>query len=250
MERRTAQYTAGGDLHPALKTYDMKILETNVPYFYYSNVAAKCNSFFFTTSKICSKIKGKGVGAVRRREESCCFTGHRPGKLPWGEEEQDPRCLRLKRILEQAVRFAYEQRGKRHFLCGMAMGSDLYFAETVLQLRNQLPITLEAVIPCPSQANAWPEQQRLRYRRLMEECDEETLIQHHYDPGCMQRRNRYMVDHSSFLIAVHDGLPGGTRQTIEYALRRELEILDIPPLAEENTDILCYRLSGSCLTPE
>ena len=33
------------------------------------------------------------------RQESCCFTGHRPGKLPWGCHEQDPRCLHLKSVL-------------------------------------------------------------------------------------------------------------------------------------------------------
>ena len=37
------------------------------------------------------------------REKTCCFTGHRPDKLPWGEDESDPRCLRLKRAIAQAV---------------------------------------------------------------------------------------------------------------------------------------------------
>ena len=39
-------------------------------------------------------------------EKTCCFTGHRPDKLPWGEDESDPRCLRLKRAIAQAVRQA------------------------------------------------------------------------------------------------------------------------------------------------
>ena len=54
------------------------------------------------------------------------------------------------------------------------------------------------------------------------------MVQQQYSPGCMQRRNRYMVDHASLLIAVHDGLPGGTRRTIEYALRRGIGMVDIP----------------------
>ena len=58
------------------------------------------------------------------RQESCCFTGHRPGKLPWGCHEQDPRCLHLKKRIADAVETAYEQ-GFRHFLCGMAQGCDL-----------------------------------------------------------------------------------------------------------------------------
>ena len=51
------------------------------------------------------------------RETTCCFTGHRPEKLPWREDEGDPRCLELKARLAGAVEAAYEK-GMRHFLCG------------------------------------------------------------------------------------------------------------------------------------
>ncbi len=44
----------------------------------------------------------------------------------------------------------------------------------------------------------------------------------------MQRRNRYLVDHAAMLIAVHDGLPGGTQKTIAYAIKRGIEIMDTP----------------------
>lgn len=32
----------------------------------------------------------------------------------------------------------------------------------------------------------------------------------------------------ALLIAVHNGLPGGTRSTVEYAMRRGVSIVDIP----------------------
>ena len=69
------------------------------------------------------------------RQESCCFTGHRPAKLPWGYNERDPRCVRLKERIADAVLLAYQE-GYRHFLCGMAQGCDLYFCEAVLALRE------------------------------------------------------------------------------------------------------------------
>ena len=34
------------------------------------------------------------------------------------------------------------------------------------------------------------------------------------------------------LLAVHDGQPGGTQRTMEYAMRRGLQIVDIPPVME------------------
>ena len=124
---------------------------------------------------------------MRGRPCSCAFTGHRPGKLPWGEDESDLRCIAL----------------NPH-------------------------ITLEAAIPCPSQADGWGERQQARYRDILSRCDYETMVQQSYTPGCMQRRNRYMVDHASLLIAVNDGARGGTRSTIEYAFKRGVNVLDIP----------------------
>ena len=170
---------------------------------------------------------------MRSRQISCCFTGHRPEKLPWRYREADLRCLSLKRRIADAAEAAYEE-GYRHFLCGMALGCDLYFCEAVLALRDQYPdITVEAAVPCPTQADAWALDQRERYTRLVEACDFETLVQRHYDRGCMLRRDRYMVDHASLLIAAFDGTPGGTRYTMQYAMSRGLSIVDLPLTVKE-----------------
>ena len=128
------------------------------------------------------------------RQESCCFTGHRPAKLPWGYNESDPRCVKLKERIADAVLLAYQE-GYRHFLCGMAQGCDLYFCEAVLALRERYPeVTVEAAIPCPTQADAWPEAERDRYRELVARCDMETMVSDTYSSTCMQRRDRYMVE--------------------------------------------------------
>lgn len=165
---------------------------------------------------------------MKGRASACSFTGHRPAKLPWGNDEEDTRCVQLKARLYDAVESAILE-GTEHFICGMAEGCDLYFCEIVLELKERYPhITLEAALPCPTQADKWDAAARERYRALLARCDYETMVSDLYSPGCMQRRNRYMVDHSSLLIAAHDGLPGGTRGTIEYALRRGVPVLDVP----------------------
>ena len=160
-----------------------------------------------------------------KREDTCCFTGHRPNKLPWGSNENDPRCRLLKGRLSRAVDQAYEE-GMRHFISGMARGTDLYFAEAVLALRQAHPeVTLEAARPCESQADAWPAADQARYQAILDLCDYETVVQHYYDRGCMQRRNRYMVDRSALVISVYNGEPrGGTAQTLAYALRQGVKI--------------------------
>lgn len=165
---------------------------------------------------------------MKGRQDTCCFTGHRPAKLPWGYNESDPRCVKLKQRMADAIEIAYQE-GYRHFLCGMALGCDIYFCETVLALREKYPdITVEAAIPCPSQADAWPAAQRRRYEALVAACDLETMVSNKYTSSCMTRRDRYMVDRASLLIAAFDGSPGGTRYTVQYAMERGLGIVDLP----------------------
>ena len=82
-------------------------------------------------------------------ETTCCFTGHRPHRLPWHEDEWDPRCQHLREELDRQVDRAYD-RGYRHFISGMAQGGDLMFCESVLRLKERHPeVVLEAAVPYP-----------------------------------------------------------------------------------------------------
>ena len=130
-------------------------------------------------------------------EPTCTFTGHRAEKLPWGYNENDPRCRRLKRTLYDTLEAVYES-GFHRFICGMAEGCDFYFCEAVLALREDHPDTV-------------------------------TVLQEHYSPGCMMKRNRYMVDHADLIIACYDGKSGGTLNTLRYAIEREIQIVHLPP---------------------
>ena len=164
---------------------------------------------------------------------TCCFTGHRPDKLPWGNREDDPRCFAIKRSLAREAEGLY-RRGFRHFISGMAMGCDLYFAEAALELRAMHPdLTVEGAVPCPTQADRWPAELRRRWRDILDRCDLETVVQQHYDRWCMHRRDRYMVDRSAAVLAVFDGTPGGTHYTLNYAMDKKLEILLLDPLKPE-----------------
>ena len=121
---------------------------------------------------------------------TCTFTGHREAKLPWGGNEDDPRCVKLKRAIFDAVEAVY-QSGIRHFICGMATGCDMYFGEAVLELqRSHGEISLEAAIPFEGQSRGWDEKNRKRYERLAAECDYQTVIHRDYTPSCMMDRNR------------------------------------------------------------
>ena len=136
--------------------------------------------------------------------------------------------MALKRRISDAVEAVYNA-GARHFICGMAKGCDTYFAEAVLALRDEYPdITLEAAIPCETQSGSWSREDRERYYYILHQCDRQTVISRDYTPECMLRRNRYMVDAAQLLIAVFDGKPGGTMQTVHYAKSMGKEVVEIP----------------------
>lgn len=162
------------------------------------------------------------------KNNCCTFTGHRETKLPWRGDESDGRCAALKESIYDAVEAVYRS-GRTHFICGMATGCDFYFCEAVLELRQSHPeVTLEAAIPCEGQSNGWSAEQRRRYDRLVAECDYHTVVQREYSPDCFIRRNHYMVDSSSVLIAAYNGRPGGTMSTLLYAIRNGLEVIQLP----------------------
>ena len=157
----------------------------------------------------------------------CAFTGHRPHKLPWGSDEQDVRCVALKQMLEKRLMEACTL-GCRTFLCGMAQGCDTYFAEAVLNLREQDPqIRLVAMVPWPGQASRWNEADRQRYDRLCSLCDEVRVLEPFYTQGCALRRNREMVCQSQVLISVYDGSSSGTGNTVRQAEKLGLTILPV-----------------------
>jgi len=45
--------------------------------------------------------------------------------------------------------------------------------------------------------------------------------------GCMKKRNRYMVDQSAYCICTHLYPMSGTEQTVKYARRKGLRIINV-----------------------
>ena len=147
----------------------------------------------------------------------CGFTGHRPEKLPWGSNEEDPRCRALKILIRRAVEQAADD-GVTVFCCGMARGCDVYFAEAVIALRQVRPqLRLEAWLPCPSQADRWSQADRIRYEKLLNYCDGINMVEPVYSDGCMLRRDKALVDRADLMLSVWDGSAGGTGWTVAYA---------------------------------
>ena len=161
-----------------------------------------------------------------------CFTGHRPQNLPFGFNEEDDRCRKLKELLRESIVDLIENHGATRFISGMALGVDMYAAQIVLEEKRTFRrVTLECAIPCKGQVRYWTPEQKTVYRDILQECDKITLLQHEYTSDCMEKRNRYLVDSADIVLAVWDGSNGGTANTVRYAQAQDKEILVISPNA-------------------
>ncbi len=159
-----------------------------------------------------------------------CFTGHRSQKLPWGFNEKDKRCLKMKKVLYLEIEKSILQ-GYKTFLCGMALGFDMICAEIVLKFKKKYKdIKLIGVIPCKNQDCKWNIRQKKRYRKILKQLDAIRCIYKEYNGyECMIERNNYMVNNSSKMIALFNGIAGGTKKTIDYAKKQGLKIVIIQP---------------------
>ena len=153
----------------------------------------------------------------------CAFTGYRPEKFPFDDNETDPRCEQLKqKLFCEILRMTRE--GVNVFMSGMARGVDLWAAEAVLQIQNVKPsqkIELWAIVPYDRQPLAWSAKERVRYQRILEQAAHVEYISHDYYNGCLQKRNRYMVDHVDYLIAYAWHPASSARELVEYAQRKQ-----------------------------
>lgn len=167
------------------------------------------------------------IAPVFAREAVCCFTGNRPHKLPWGRDESRTDCIALKQRITDAV-ISLVGEGYRLFVCGMALGADIYFAESVMEAKKIVPeIYLECAVPCPEQTDGWDAADLKRYGKALELCDFITVVSPKYSPRCMLRRNRYMIDKSSVVVTADYGLNGGTASTVRYAVNKGLRIISL-----------------------
>jgi len=166
---------------------------------------------------------------MMNHDRTCCFTGHRPQKLSYGMDEQHDHCIRLKDRLQKEIEAKIEN-GVDTFLCGMAWGTDIWCGEIVMGLKARHPhIRLIACIPHLGQENTWTDEYKKRYHKLIDSADDRIIFYDHYVRGCMQKRNQYMVDNSANIIAVFNGSSGGTKSTVEYAVKRRLDIIILDP---------------------
>lgn len=154
------------------------------------------------------------------RKHRCCFTGHRPEKLDM--EETEAKAL-MRENIEKAITHGY-----RTFISGMARGFDMWAAEVVIEMKKKHPqLRLIAAVPFKDFHLRWENDGRQRFSEILNNSDLVQYVSEHYSFDCYQKRNEWMVNHSSLVIALCNGQKSGTLNTIKYAEKANIPVINI-----------------------
>lgn len=154
--------------------------------------------------------------------------GHRPLRLGgFGQ-------LATARLRSFAVESIAEIHGRSspitHGISGLALGWDQACASAF----SLLGIPWTAAIPCAGQESLWPADAQQEYRRLLHLADRVKRVSPGtYSAQKMETRNRWMVEQlwpsfdNSILLALWDGLPGGTKNCVVYARQMDVKVENV-----------------------
>ena len=148
------------------------------------------------------------------RARTCAVTGHRVLQADFSAEK-------LKEMLKKVYLAGFDT-----FLVGMALGFDTECFLALQQLKKEFPIKIIACIPCINQDYKYTKKQSELYRKMLEDADEKYYVGKEYTRYCMLKRNRFMVDNCSLVLCYLKTDFGGTKNTVDYEVKKGVQILN------------------------
>lgn len=154
------------------------------------------------------------------------FTGHRPTKIG-GYDPNNPLRSAIIKDLTSEIRAAQIVHPNLKLISGGALGIDQDVAN--IAITYKIPFILAC--PCYNMDSKWPVSSQKEFRRIADAAEEVVYVHNgpYNGPGCLQKRNEWMVDHCDELIAVWDGSTGGTHNCVKYAAGERVKIYRIDP---------------------
>ena len=134
----------------------------------------------------------------------CAIIGQNPMRFPWGFDEEDDRCRKLKMELAQQI-MALRQSGVSQFLTACDCGVGLYAAEIVNGLRmTDRDLMLLCYTPHEEQATKWAPYLRERYFTMLEQCTLISAVCEVGAPDAQLQAYRKIIDVADGVLCVYD----------------------------------------------
>ena len=122
-------------------------------------------------------------------------------------------------------------KGYTRYISGMNLGGDLYCSECIIEMKALYNgLKMKSVFPYENQAAHWTEDQREKYYEIASKCDDELLLQYHYDEKCEKLHREYIAITSDIILAVMCGEE--VYQLIKDISNISVAIIHIDPLTK------------------
>ena len=166
------------------------------------------------------------------KNTTCCFTGHREIPIDkWMETRAKLRAV-IERLIEE---------GYHDFVAGGALGFDTMAATEIIRFKRLYDfVTLTVVSPYAGQADAFSSEDRQIFETIKNLSDNFIILRQNYQKGCMMERNKKMADMSSICVAYMKDENSGTGNTVKYALKNHLKVINLYVGDDEKEDITLY----------
>ncbi len=167
---------------------------------------------------------------IPEKLESICFTGHRQISVA----EKSIISKKLFFLLPLLI-----ERGLKNCYAGGAIGMDTVAALTVLKAKKDFPeLRLHLILPCQGQERSWNNEQKTTYHSIKEQADSVRILSPVFYNGCMQVRNREMLNRADLCIAFlrPETTTGGSLNTVLQAAKRGIPVINLAD--NESEDIL------------
>ena len=134
----------------------------------------------------------------------CAVMGQHPLRFPWGFDEEDASCAKMKMELAQQI-MALRQSGVSQFLVACDCGVGLYAAEIINGLRTtDRDLMLLCYTPHEEQATKWAPYLRERYFDVLEKCTCISAVCEVGAPDAQLHAYKKIIDLADVVLEVYD----------------------------------------------
>ena len=170
----------------------------------------------------------------------CAVMGQHPMRFPWGFDEEDASCIKMKMELAQQI-MALRRDGVSQFLVACDCGVGLYAAEIVNGLRTtDRDLMLLCYVPHEEQATKWAPYLRERYFTMLEGCTHISAACPVGTPDAQLQAYRQIIDFADVVLCVSDtdapAASGAEDTALAYALAQK------PVLVLHPTELTTMRI--------
>ena len=161
----------------------------------------------------------------------CAIIDQNPLRFPWGFDEEDDRCRKLKMELAQQI-MVLRQSGVSQFLTACDCGVGLYTGEIINGLRmTDRDLMLICYTPHEEQATKWAPYLRERYFAMLEKCTLISAVCEVGAPDAQFQAYKKIIDLADVVLAVYDKDTSPTGGAEDSALAYAMDVARKPVLA-------------------